>query len=277
MPIYGQSIVLPGVTAAASSGVRSDMTQGDIAAAMIPDLMTCLMPESVRITASGFEGFDATDSRQLVISGVNSGLIARNDQDETFDGHASITMPNASGLDMPAGSAGGLESYTAVIVMAHSADGLAAGENRILSIINPNGDSVALTIRRFGAQLASPGLAITPYSTGGTNRILILESGGTLPEADEATIYVVDWANGAKNLRVGINSSVASAQQTLASAFSAPTDANARWRMGPSVAGAAVGRIARLYVWPRSLMSSSVGTQQLTDLVAALRSTYGID
>jgi len=276
MAINGQSIILPGVAAAAASGARNDMTQGDSAAAMIPDLMTCLMAESVRITPAGFEGFDATDSRLLITSGVNAGLIAVNQQDPIFAGRPSITMPNASGLDMPAGSAGGIQSYTAVLVMAHAAEGLAGGENRILTIVNPNGDTVALTIRRFGAQLSAPGLYIQPYSATGNDRLSILESTGTLPVADSTVVYVVDWSNSAKLLRLGVNSSVATAQTALPNSFAAATDANARWRLGPSIAGPAIGRIARLYVWPRSLMSSTIGTQQLTDLVAALKSTYGI-
>lgn len=271
--IYGQSIVLPGVTAAGASGARNLMSLGDSAAAQIPDLMTCFMAEAVTPkVGGGIQGYDVATSGLLIPAGVPQ---TKNDADANFAGMATVSVSKAGTISMPPGSAGGLLSYTVVMVTSLSAATLAAASNIMLDIAAPGDTQTAIPLRRLGTASATPGLNSLPYGGSSANGLTAAED-ATFPAADVPGIYVLDWANDTKLARLAIQTPAVRASATLPNQFAAPTDANSYFRIGFLSSSGFEGRLARLYAYPRSLMSSTVGLSQLTALMSALRATYGV-
>lgn len=269
----GQYIVLPGVRAAGASADVSLMSIGDTAAKRIPDLKCCFMAEAVKPKAGGgIEGYDAETSGLLIPAGVPQN---KNDADANFAGMATVSVFKAGTISMPPGSAGGLQSYTVVMVASLSAATLAAATNIMLDIAAPAGTQTAIPLRRFGTASATPGLNALPYGGSSANGLTAAED-PSFPVADAAAIYVLDWANDTKLARLAINTPVARASATLPNQFATPSEDGSFFRIGFLSSSGFDGRVARLYAWPRSLMSTQVGMRQLTSLMNALRSMYGI-
>lgn len=261
----GTIVYIDGAVPASTSGAKINVSASDKAASKIYGMTSAFTDKSVNSLASpstikdSFSGGAAEATGDITVatsSAFNGKRVAG------FDATKEAIMPTGS---FPS------ESFTYVCVFSFDSDHLTSENGVTLSRYNSAGTRVADLIRIFPGG-AFPGVYIQAFNTGASQN-----NGGLVPmadvSADTAYIAVGDY-NAETGLFYATWDGVEVANKTLSgSVVAEETDSLA---VGFNGIGGLDGSIARVYAFDHSVYSSEYGATLIDDLVAALKSDYGI-
>lgn len=267
----GQMIVLPGVSAGGGKA-RVDMHAGDIAAAKIASLLHVMSPRTLKnLPGGGVEGKCRSTGKQLLPVGLGVAQLQVID----LAGKKGLTMAAAQtgGVAFPAGSA--TASYTRVFALALGGDALASNlTSNILGSYSGAGAQLAIE-----ARLKSTGSSAPVGLAAGGNDLTVPQAlipVADLPAADTWAIYVVDYDNTSKQVRIFKNSITPVDTQTKVGAGGVDAASYTVYGYLTNSSGIRDNAIGDLYLFNKSLYSDALGQKQLTDLIAGMKSVYGI-
>ncbi|HGY9636440.1 TPA: hypothetical protein ACOJPK_001877 [Pseudomonas putida] len=267
----GQFIMLPGVTAAAASGApRISMNAPDSVAAKIATLKHVVSARTLtRDTVEGVAGRCRNTGLPLATKGTNKQYLALSE----VGGKAALGLPGISGgraaLGLPANSL--TPSFTMVTAIFMSASDIAlAGAGNFLSGINADDTYFAALLRWYGAgsttlpnMLAASTTTGQPVSTAN-------------PGAGVWGVVIVDYNNETRRISIALNQADTFVSGVKATDF-AP-GANSYLEIGYHIGSESLreAKVGDVYTFSDSLLRTDMGKNQLKDLVAALKTYYGI-
>ncbi|MDQ7965672.1 hypothetical protein RDI61_16735 [Pseudomonas plecoglossicida] len=267
----GQIIILPGVTAAAAAGApRISMNAPDSVAAKIANLKHVVSART--LTRDGVEGVIGrcrNTGQALITKGVNRQYLTLVEA----GGKTALALPSVTlgqaGLALPANSL--TPSFTMVKSIYLSATDIAfAGAGNLLSGFSASDSYIAALLRWYGAgsgtlpnMLASSTTTGQPVSTAN-------------PAASTWAVVVIDYNNETRRLSLSLNQADTFASGVKATDF-AP-GANSYLEIGYHIGSESLreAKVGDLYTFSDSLLRTDMGKSQLKDLVAALKTYYGI-
>ncbi|NQD72910.1 hypothetical protein [Pseudomonas sp. CM27] len=272
----GQLIRLPGVTAAAAAGApRIIMTAPDAVAAKVASLKHVVSARSMTaLSGGGVTGRCRLTGKLLVPMGVD---VARW-QILTLGGKAALySGPAASGgqgaaasIALPPGSL--TQSYTAVGAFAWDAADRAGNYLTNFVVGFDAGAPTRRLFRAYGQQYATVE-ARNSLATGSGEFTSVYEA---IP-LTEWGIFVADYNNDTRVISLSINDADSFTQRTETVATPTPS-ADAYLELGyhNSVNALRNSKIGDLYTFSESLLSTELGAAQLRELVAEMKTYYGI-
>lgn len=264
----GQLIVLPGVTAAASANApRINMNAADTLAARISSLKHAAAARAMTaVSGGGVTGRCRVTGQPLISKGTSPKNLSLTE----VSGKKALAAGANSGLALPNGSL--TTSYTVVAAVAlASADVSASGAVNLLAGFSPADDYTSLMLRYYGSLTASPNTDV--FMAAGpviTNTAVVRAA----RPAGAWAIVVIDFSD-SQLLSLAVNQAATFA--TLQRSSSPVIVDGSYLELGyhPS-SGLANSKIGDIYTFNGSLLTSDLGKSQLAELVAAMKSVYGI-
>lgn len=269
----GQVIILPGVVAAASLGApRIDMNASDVVAARIASLKHVVSPRSlVTLPGGGVSGRCRATGLALVPKGTVTALQLSDVAGKRALGLSAIT---SAGLGLPPGSR--TASYTTVVAVTISQADIdsttLSASPRFIGGYDAAGTHNLTVLQYYGAAGNPPNI----FTANGSG-----DSSSPFAKAARPNgtwvIAVVDFNNDTKTVSLSLNQ--ADTFATLAKAEPHAPGATDYLEIGSHhvvASGLRTSRVGDLYTFSNSLLATDPGRQQLKDLVAALKTEYGI-
>lgn len=267
----GQMIVLPGVTAAAGAGApRVNMNTPDTIAAKIASLKHVVSARSLTADAvNGVAGRCRATGLPLTSKGSGRSSLAV----VGIGGNVGLGLPpgnsgNAA-LALPAGSLTSSFTFvTALYLAASDASGTSAGN--FLSGYDGVENYISALLRSYGsASTASAGLLTATTNTSSPVAI-------NNPAGNTWAIVVVDYNNETRRISISLNQADTFASGVKSADFAPGNGAYMEIGYHLGVQTLRDSKVGDLYTFNDSLLRSDLGKTQLKDLVAALKTYYGI-
>lgn len=266
----GQMIVLPGVTAAAgASAPRVNMNHPDTIAAKIATLKHSISARSlVAASGGGVTGRCRVTGAPLISKGSGAPSLVITEVSGRLG--LGVTGPVSAGLALPANSL--TSSYTMVTAINLSATDFAStGVFNFLSGFDAADNYFSVLQRAYGSAntTTNKGKLCTSPQSGGNF------AAATLPAAGWA-IAIVDYDIATRLASVALNQAADFNTLLMPSGFS--PGAGAYVEIGYHLGGIGLGnsKVGDLYTFSDSLLKTDLGKSQLTELVAAMKTYYGI-
>lgn len=267
----GQMIVLEIDAAAGSGAPRIDMTGADAVAAKVASLKHVVSPRAMSaLPAGGVSGRCRSTGLLLTPKGTQATALVLSD----IGGKRALGLTAAgavASLALPAGSM--TDSFTLVFAVNTGAADLASGSPvNYISGFDGSDAYTSATLRYYGAAAAAPRtnrfVSVAPSATG-TETFAAHSAAGW-------AIVIIDFDNNTRALSIAVNQ--AETFNTVTKGASITQDPNAYFEIGYHVSGIGLrsSKVGDLFTFGDSLLASSFGRAQLADLVAALKTEYGI-
>ena len=271
----GQLIILPGVTAGATTQVeRIEATAADLAALRIQGLKHVVSARALsNVAAGGVSGRCRKTGGLLTPMGTGASLLTV----ATLAGHKALTgispYTQAAGLALPAGSA--TASYCAVFAaLIGSVAKADTGTSMLLSSYRSAG-----TIRAYMARYrpASSAAINGVTSSGGynTNSGPVAIPDASVP-ANTWGIYVVDFDDATKTARIASNTATPYDTETLADNHVIDEDSVVQIGYSLGTSGLRDCGVGDVYLFDRSMIGATATQSKIGTLIAALKTQYGI-
>lgn len=267
----GQLIILPGVESAASNGsARIDMTAADEIAARMPSLTNSVCARAVTEGPAGISGRCRASGGLLTMIGSNPGSMMI----KTLAGRKAITLRDESSsaaLLLPAGS---WKASHCTVSAIYIGGGFTAS-SALFNFINGynNATYAASSVRAYGMTYSSShaGKFVNTFvSSGGSAAGVSVPSAGawhilmSAIDAHENTAYIsVDGGAIATFTSPGLVVPVDESQARMGIGYITSS-------------GLRDGGVGDLFVFNASMQGSTFERAAVSDLVAALKSQYGI-
>ncbi|MBW0236359.1 hypothetical protein [Pseudomonas sp. D1HM] len=268
--MYGQIVILPGVTAAAgASAERIDMTASDLIAAKIPGLKHMVSARSLTaLPGGGVSGRCQATGAPLVPKGLVTALAISEVAGKKALGLSSV---QAAGLGLPAGSA--TASYTAVMVVSVAAADVASGSPSaapiFLSSMTAADALVASAAQYYGTSGSPPNI----FAARGSNTASPFVS---VPKPETTwAVLLVDYNDTTKVVSLAVNQAKTFATATKTVAHTPGT--GGYFEIGAHVNATAslrASKIGDLYLFEGSLLTNALARTQISDLIAVLKAEY---
>lgn len=266
----GQLIILPGVSSGASNGgARIDMTTADQIAARMPDLRHLVSARTLKVAVGG--GITGRcRNTGAVLTNVGAGASSLTIKQLASRPAIALTSTGVSAaVALPAGSATASYAVVAAVYMGNDSSTSAAVTNWLNTI--KGGALLAAAVRSYGAAGGfKPGMTVACGGDGSTPTADIAS-----PPPNAWAIFSVDWNDDTGVVSVSINGG---APVTATKTTKHLVDATTTFTMGYQLSGSGLrdSGIGDLYLFGASQQGSSYGRGRIADLVAALKSHYGI-
>ena len=268
--MFGQMVVLEGVTAAAAPGApRINMNAPDIIATKITSLKHALgAREILPAPGGGVVGRCRWTGAPL----VSKGSAAANLTVSEIAGHLGLGIngPGSAGLALPAGSLTSSFTFVAAVNL-NAADAAGTYPINFLSGFAPSDVYISGLLRTYGAasSVYYPGKSGSNTGTTGTWAIANSPASGW-------AVMVIDYNNATRTMSVAVNQAARFAAATMPTNY-APAEGS-YIEVGYHIDTASIrnSKLGDLYTFSDSLLKTDLGKSQLTDLVAALKVYYGI-
>lgn len=267
--MYGQMVVLDGVTAAAAAGApRVNMNAADIVATKISTLKHAVGARSLSAApAGGVTG----RCRWTGASLMSKGSAAVNLAVTEIAGRLGLGIngTGSAGLALPADSL--TSSFTLVAAVNLNATD-AAGNYVInfLSGFDPSGVYISGLLRAYGAAAAT-----YPGKIGSNTGITGTWSFANSPASGWA-IVVVDYNNATRTMSVSVNQTTTFTVATMPASYTPP--AGSYIEVGYHIDASSIrqSKLGDLYTFSDSLLKTDLGKSQLAELVASMKTYYSI-
>lgn len=267
--MFGQMVVLEGVTAAAAPGApRINMNAPDIIATKIATLKHALGAREISpAPGGGVVGRCRWTGAPLVSKGSQAASLAVSE----IAGHPGLGIngSGSAGLALPAGSL--TSSFTLVAALyLNATDAASTYVINFLSGFDPSDVYISGLLRADGA--ASPAFPGKIGSATGATGVRALANS---PAAGWA-IVVVDYNNATRTMSIAVNQASTFSAATMPDNY-APA-AGSYIEVGYHISAVSIrsSKLGDLYTFSDSLLKTDLGKSQLVELVAALKSYYAI-
>lgn len=268
--MFGQMVVLEGVTAAAAPGApRINMNAPDIIATKIASLKHALgAREILPAPGGGVVGRCRWTGALLTSKGTSANTLTLSE----IAGRSALSINGAgrAGLALPPGSL--TSSYTMVAAVNLAAVDLAGNYiTNVLSGFDSSDTYISALQRAYGA------------TSGGANAGKLISSplaGGTFPSASLPApgwaVLVTDYDNSSRLVSVSINQVSSFGTLTLPGTFVPPSGSYVEvgYHLDPS--SLRNSSLGDLYTFSDSLLKTDLGKSQLVELIAAMKTYYSI-
>lgn len=267
--MYGQMVVLDGVTAAAAAGApRVNMNAADIVATKISTLKHAVGARSLSAApAGGVTGRCRWTGAPLVSKGNAAVNLAVTEVAGRLG--LGINGTGSAGLALPAGSL--TSSFTLVAAVNLNATD-AAGNYPVnfLSGFDSSDVYISGLLRAYGAASS-----VFPSRIGSNTGISGTWSFANSPAAGWA-IVVIDYNNATRTMSVSVNQAATFTVATMPANY-APA-AGSYIEVGYHIDASSIrnSKLGDLYTFSDSLLKTDLGKSQLTELVAAMKTYYSI-
>lgn len=269
--LSGQVIVLPMTVAAAASAPRINMTAAELAAVKIEALKHIVSPRYLSaLPAGGVSGRCAVTGQLLITKGTQPTSLALTDT-----GGARALGLTASGavasLALPAGSM--TDSFTLVFaVNTDAADRASGSPVNYVSGFSGAEAYTSATLRYYGSAAAAPRtsrfISVAPSATG-TETFFDHAAAGW-------AIAIVSFDSDTRQLSIAVNQ--AETFNSVTKGVSINQDPGAYFEIGYHMSGIGLrsSKVGDLFTFDKALASNTFGKQQLSEVVSALKTQYGI-
>lgn len=264
----GQLIILPGVNSGGNGGARIDMNTADQIAARMPDLKHVISARSLKANVGGGISGRCRATGALLL---NTGSAASTLTIKQLGSRPAIgqSANGAAALSLPNGTA--TASYCAVMAVYMGADSkIGTATTNWLTTMKSNA-LLATMVRSYSS--ASSNNADLTVSCGG-------DSGSPIASVvNQAAltwgVVVADWNDDTGVVSLSLNGS---AYVTATKTTKHLVDANTAVAIGYPLTASSLrdSGVGDLYVFGASQLGTSYGRGRIADLVAALKSQYGI-
>ena len=268
--MFGQMVVLEGVTAAAAPGApRINVNTPDIIAAKISTLKHAVGARSLTAAPTGgVVGRCRATGTPLVPKGSAAANLAVSEIAGRLG--LGINGVGAAGLALPAGSL--TNSYTLVAAVNLAAADVAGGLiANYLSGFDAADSYISVLQRSYGITNAgtNKGKLCTSPLAGGNF------AAATLPAAGWA-VFVVDYNNDTRVASVSTNQVSTFDTLTMPGTFSPPVGSFIEVGYHLDSNSLRSSKLGDLYTFSDSLLKTDLGKTQLAELVSALKIYYGV-
>lgn len=268
--MFGQMVVLEGVTAAAAPGApRINMNAPDIIATKIATLKHALGAREISpAPGGGVVGRCRWTGAPLIPKGSAAANLAVSEVSGRLG--LGINGAGAAGMALPAGSL--TTSYTLVAAVNLAAADVAGGLIvNYLSGFDAADGYLSVLQRSYGVTNAgtNKGKLCSSPLAGGNFAATVLPAAGW-------AIFVVDYDNATRVASVAINQASAFDTLTMPGSFSPPPGAFIEAGYHLDSNSLRSSKLGDLYTFSDSLLKTDLGKSQLTELVAALKTYYAI-
>ena len=267
--MFGQMVVLEGVTAAAAPGApRINMNAPDIIATKIASLKHALGAREI-LPAPG--GGVVWRCRWTGAPLVSKGSAAANLTVSEIAGHLGLGIngSGSAGLALPAGSLTSSFTFVAAVNL-NAADAVGTYPINFLSGFDPYDVYISALLRTYGVTAS-----IYPGKSGSNTGFTGAWAFANSPASGWA-IMVVDYNNATRTLSVAVNQAASFAAATMPANY-APA-AGSYVEVGYHIDASSIrnSKLGDLYTFSDSLLKTDLGKSQLAELVAALKTFYAI-
>lgn len=266
MQMRGQLIVLPGVSAPAAPGaVKLNISAADRVAATMPYMHRAMSPKSlVALPGGGVSGFCRVTGEALIQKGAVPSIL----RIESVGGKPALAFSaddSLGGLAFQPGSA--TKSYTVAMVV-----NLPVVTSRINLMMSFTDETPIATVLRYDVTVASPEVKRL-LSYGGSNSPPVAETPVT---AGVWAVVVADYDDKTRKVSVAVNQ-VATFAEIVKSANHL-VEPTGYFEIGYHTSGNSLrlAKVGDTYLFSESLRTSPDGLAKLGQLVAALKTEYGI-
>jgi hypothetical protein len=266
MALRGQLIVLSGVQAAAAPGaVKLKISAADRIASTMPYIHRVMSPKSlVSLPEGGVSGYCRVTGEKLLQKGASPSVL----RVTTVAGKPALGFSADDSLGALAFQPGSLpNSYTVVMLVS-----IAEPTGRLNFMMGYTGDTPISTVLRYDTTNASPDVKrLLAY--GSTNSAPLAE---TARPAGAWAVAIIDYDDVTKKVSIATNQVDAFAEATKAIASAATDESYLEIGYHGSGNGLRTSKVGDTYVFSQSMRNSPTGLAQLKQLVAALKTEYGI-
>ncbi|RGE46970.1 hypothetical protein DZC30_00760 [Comamonas testosteroni] len=264
----GQLIILPGVNAGGNGGARIDMNTADQIAARMPDLKHVISARSLKANVGGGISGRCRATGALLL---NTGSAASTLTIKQLGSRPAIgqSANGAAALSLPNGTA--TASYCAVMAIYMGVD-------------SKTGTAVTNWLNTIKSNTLLGTMARTYSQVNSTNTDLTVSCGGdsgspiaSVPNQAAGTwgVVVADWNDDTGIVSLSLNGG---AYVTATKTTKHLVDANTAVTIGYPLTASSLrdSGVGDLYLFSASQLASSYGKGRIADLVAALKSQYGV-
>lgn len=267
--MFGQMVVLEGVTAAAAPGApRVNVNAPDTIAAKISTLKHALGARSITAApGGGVVGRCRATGAPLISKGNAAANLALYE----ISGHLGLGIngSGSAGLALPAGSLTSSFTFVAALNL-NAADAAGTYPINFLSGFDPSDVYISGLLRSYGAASSVyPGKSGSNTGTTGSWSLANSPASGW-------AVVVVDYNNATRSLSVAVNQAASFVAATMPANY-APA-AGSYVEVGYHIDASSIrnSKLGDLYTFSDSLLKTDLGESQLTELVAALKTYYTI-
>ncbi|MCE5976632.1 hypothetical protein [Pseudomonas sp. JR33AA] len=266
MALRGQLIVLPGIQAPAAPGaVKLNVSAADRIASSMPYIHRAMAPKSlVALPEGGVSGYCRVTGEKLLQKGSSPSVLRLS----IVGGKPALGFSADDSLGSLAFQPGSMPtSYTVVMLVS-----ITEPTNRLNFMMGYTGETAIATVLRYDTTTASPEVKrLIAY--GSTNSAPYAE---TPRPAGTWAIVVVDYDDATKKVSIAVNQVDTFVENTKSTASAAAADSYLEIGYHGSGNSLRLAKVGDTFVFNRSLRTSPTNLAQLAQLVAALKTEYGI-
>lgn len=266
MALRGQLIVLPGVQAPAAPGaVKLNVSAADRIASSMPYIHRAMAPKSlVALPEGGVSGNCRVTGEKLLQKGSSPSVLRLS----TVGGKPALGFSADNSLGALAFQPGSLPaSYTVVMLIS-----ITEPTDRLNFMMAYTGDAAIATVLRYDITTASPEVKrLVAY--GSTNSPPHAEA--TRPAGTWA-VAIVDYDDTTKKVSIAVNQVESFAENTKTTGSAAGAESYLEIGYHGSGNSLRTAKVGDTFVFNRSLRTSPTNLALLAQLVAALKTEYGI-
>lgn len=267
MQPLGQLIVLDGVKVPVVTGAtKLDVSPADRIVAGMPQIHRVMSPKSLSSLAEGgVSGNCRVTGEAFVLKGTLPSPLRK----EVYLGKPALGFAVDDMLSSMAFQPGSLtKSYTAVAVVA-----IPDVTNRVNILMGYTGESAIITGIRYDITVDSPV----------DKRLIAMGSGNNAPHAEFVkpvgagwAVVIADYDDATRKVSIAVNQTVTFDQDIKTVGSTATAESYFTVGYHGSVHGLRTSKVGDMYIFDQSLRGDAKAMVELTKLVAALKTEYGI-